>query len=271
MLDEIGRLGDFEALLFAAARAPDAAAAQFYYQRANAVMPCDLNALARKAEFAFKAGRPEDAAAALDVALALSPEQGWQQVKLADIHMALGSLEDREAAFQLFVAAHRQGYQPASRRLLDWYASGDGPFYDETLHEELLLGELRRAGPSELYSIASKVGNAPEAVATRVLVEFDLKAAYGEAAAAGDPVAMRELAKMISAGAATDDELAEAARWLNKAATAGDPAAMLILAQAYAFGLGMEPSPDKARLWLQAAASAGNEAADDLLSIMRVR
>ncbi|QQM31302.1 sel1 repeat family protein [Martelella lutilitoris] len=268
MLAEIARVGDFEAMLFAAARSADEETANFYYDRALSIMPCDLNALARKARYALDAGRPDDALNALDAALALSPEQAWQQVKLADIYLALGSIDDRKEAYDLYVAAFRQGYEPAVWRLLDWFSSGDGPFYDEALHEEVLLHQLRNAGPAELYSVVAKLKSAPKSVFDNVLAKFDLKDAYRGAAIAGEPVAMRELSKLLMQDGSAPDE---AAKWLTGAATAGDPEAMLMLAQSYAFGLGVEPSAEKARQWLQAAASAGDETAVTLLSIMRVQ
>ncbi|MBB4121419.1 tetratricopeptide repeat protein [Martelella radicis] len=271
MLAEIATVGDFEAMLFAAARSPDEDTATFYYNRALTVMPCDLNALARKARYALDAGRPDEALDALDAALALSPEQAWQQVKLADIYLALGSIEDRKEAYDLYVAAFRQGYEPAVWRLLDWFSSSDGPFYDEALHEELLLHQLRNAGPAELYSAVAKLRNAPKSVFDNIIAQFDLKEAYRGAATSGEPVAMRELSKLLLKEGSPPDEVQEAAKWLNSAAQAGDPEAMLMLAQSYAFGLGMDPSAEKARQWLQAAASAGDETAGNLLSIMRVQ
>lgn len=265
MLSDIAAYGDFEALLFAATRAASDEDRALFYERARAAMPCDLNALARKAQYALNAGRPDEADDALDVALALSPEQGWQQVKLADIYTTLGSIADREEAFKLYQAAHGQGYDPASRRLLDWYSDPDSRFYQEDEHAKLLLEELEKAAPSELYGLANRLKYAPESVRAKVSAAFDMKAAYKKAAEAGDPVAMREFAKTLNRNSASQKDLSDATEWLTKAANAGDAEAMLLLAQAYAFGSGVEHSAEKAGQWLKAAAEAGDETAGTLL------
>ncbi|WP_180897782.1 tetratricopeptide repeat protein [Martelella soudanensis] len=270
MLSDIAANGDFEALLFAATRATSDEDRALFYERAKAAMPCDLNALARKAQYALNAGRPDEADDALDVALALSPDQGWQQVKLADIYTTLGSIADREEAFKLYEAAHGQGYEPASRRLLDWYSDPDSRFYQEEEHAKLLLEALEKAAPSDLSGLANRLKYAPESVRNRVSEAFDMKAAYRKAAEAGDPVAMRELAKTLRRDPASENEVSEATDWLANAANAGDAEAMLLLAQAYAFGAGVEHSADKAMEWLKAAAAAGNETAGTLFSGLKL-
>lgn len=266
MLADIASYGDFEALLFAATRAKSDADRALYYQRAEASMPCDLNALARKAQYALNAGQPDEADAALDVALSLSPQRDWQQVKLADIYTTLGSIADREEAFKLYEAAHEQGYQPAARRLLDWYSDPDSRFYQEDEHAKLLLEQLESAEPSELYGLVNRVKYAPEAVRAKIYDAFDIKAAYRKAAEAGDAVAMRETAKLLRRDGTSEEDGKAAIEWLNKAANAGDAEAMLLLAQAYAFGIGVEHSADKATAWLKSAASAGDEMAGNLFS-----
>ena len=265
LLSDIAAYGDFEALLFAATRAASDEDRALFYERARTAMPCDLNALARKAQYALNAGRPGEADDALDVALALSPDQGWQQVKLADIYTTLGSIADREEAFKLYEAAHDQGYEPASRRLLDWYSDPDSRFYQEDEHAKLLLEELEKAAPYELYGLANRLKYAPEAVRNRVNAAFDMKAAYRKGAEAGDPVAMREFAKMLNRDPAALQDVRDATDWLTKSANAGDAEAMLLLAQAYAFGAGVEHSAEKAGQWLKAAAEAGDETAGTLL------
>ncbi|WP_174802489.1 tetratricopeptide repeat protein [Martelella limonii] len=266
LLAEIAGSGDFDALLFAASRADDDKDRALFYARAEMVMPCDLNALARKAQYALNAGQPEEADEALDVALALSPEEGWQQVKLADIYTTLGSIADRKEAFRLYAAARDQGYDPAARRLLDWYSDPDSRFYQEDEHATLLIEELEKASPAELSGLANRVKHAPAAVKDKVFSAFDMASAYRKAAEAGDPVAMRELSTILRGGKGLEADADEAASWLQKAAEAGDSEAMLQLAQAYAFGAGVEQSAEKASMWLKSAADAGNEAAGRLLS-----
>lgn len=266
LLNEIAAFGDFQALLFAADRVKSDERRTFYYDRAELIMPCDIDALGVKAGYALDAGRPDTADEALTVALALSPEEGWQQVKLGDIYVTLGSIADREAAFKLYTEAYEQGYRPAAWRLLDWYSDPGSRFYQEDDHVKLLTELLNSAEPDELYSIASRLKKAPDSVRAKISQVFDMKDAYRQAAGAGNPVAMRELAKLLRDGASVESEKNEASDWLEKAAKAGDAEAMLMLAHAYAFGVGVEHSADKAREWLKAAATAGDETAANLLS-----
>ncbi|MEO2037090.1 MAG: tetratricopeptide repeat protein, partial [Martelella sp.] len=157
-------------------------------------------------------------------------------------------------------------YRPAAWRLLDWYSDPGSRFYQEDDHVKLLTELLNSAAPDELYSIASRLKKAPDSVKAKISQVFDMQDAYRQAASTGNPVAMRELAKLLRDDGSVESEKSEAIDWLEKAAKAGDAEAMLMLAQAYAFGVGVEHSAEKAKEWLKAAASAGDETAANLFS-----
>ena len=79
-----------------------------------------------------------------------------------------------------------------------------------------------------------------------------------QAAAEGDPRAQYAIALSYAQGQGTPQNLAEAARWLERAASAGLAPAQCRLGAMYERGQGVAKDLGRARSWYQAAAEKGN-------------
>jgi localization factor PodJL len=93
-------------------------------------------------------------------------------------------------------------------------------------------------------------------------------AALREAAGAGDPKALWEVASRFSSGRDAPSDPAEAARWFEAAAKLGLVPAQYRLGSLYEKGTGVERDVAKAKLWYAKAAEGGNASAMHNLAVL---
>ena len=109
------------------------------------------------------------------------------------------------------------------------------------------------------------------AVKRRAMTTAELVRSRRNAAAAGDPAAMVELAHMCREGRAVGKDLAEAVRWYRKAAEAGSARGMTSLGFMLEVGEGVAKDEVEAALWYRKGADAGDAAGMTRLGGMLAR
>ena len=110
-------------------------------------------------------------------------------------------------------------------------------------------------------------GSMKPEIRRQVSQRVDVRGLYQKSAEAGQPVAMREVAKLMRDDAKDSKSILASFTWLKKAAEAGDGEAMFLLSQSYAYGLGTRPALDAAQTWMVKAAEAGYPDAAQVLKL----
>ena len=266
-LDNLTKRASAQSLLILASVQSDEELQRDLFNKSVVQMGCDFDTSFKMVEFLRKTyGHTDIFNHWLNVADRLHT-QDWQSVKLGDIYAEQETREARAKAYSLYMEAAKDKNNVAAIRLLDWVADPKSEFYDTALAVDLFNQAIETARPSLSFGIANRVKRAPEPIRVAVLENNSLENLYRSSAEARNPVAMRELAKILRSGEPNDSRLKEASSWLQLAAEKDDVEAMAILAQNYAFGIGVNPSAELAQKWLRAAAEAGDKTSANLLAL----
>jgi len=148
------------------------------------------------------------------------------------------------------------------------YSTANSPYKDVAKAVDLLSSALKAAPPMQVTAHLQRLRKYDKALRAQVIAKVDLGALYRASADAGDPVGMREYAKLRLSQSKAPNVVADANSMLAKAAAMKDVPAMLLLARNYAYGIGAPPSIDDARTWLRTASLLGSKEAQDMLSVM---
>jgi TPR repeat protein len=262
------RRGDMAAQLLLAETASDDATRDKYYRRAIGSQRCDYDDSMSLAEFAIRK-YPQDATRWLTIATHIAADDQWRKVKIGELYLSLNTQEATKTALQMFGEARGKGEAAASYRLVKYYADSRSDAYNPRAASDIFVALLQHSDtatmPEKLLTLSSMK---PE-IRRQVSLRVDIKALYQRSAETGQPVAMRELAKLMQADSKDGRAAGKAFAWLKQAAEAGDSEAMYRLSQSYAFGTGTKPSLDEAQLWMRKAADAGYPEAAHMLMLTK--
>jgi TPR repeat protein len=258
--------GDMSAQLLLAENAASVEERTRLYHQAISTQRCDYDDTMALAEFAIRHER-QDVQRWLSIAEHIAGEDAWRQVKIADVFMALNGPDMQKHALDLYQSARKGGEPAAYYRLVKHYADNTRESYDPQKASAIFVELVER---SELQDVPEKLlmlANMKPEIQRQVSQSINVQALYQKAAEAGQPVAMREVAKLLRDDAKDTQSILAAFGWLKKAAEAGDAEAMFLLSQSYAYGLGTRPALDAAQAWMAKAAEAGYPAATQVLKL----
>ena len=262
--------GDFLALMLALPYLPDTAIRDDYYRRAIAAISCTFPEAAAFAEALGAQGDLPGARRWLTIASHLAGQDSWQIVALADSYRNLLGDEGEPEALAFYEQAYALGNRTAVQRLLriegDPKKAGYNPDRMITLYTELVA----RSSASQIPGVLEEVSRKDVTIRAAIEARLDLDQLYARAAGTGNPVAMREHATRLRAGAASSQDIEASTGWLIRASEVGDLPSMMLLSQAYSMGVGVPASLDKARGWLQKAADAGDPQAIEMVKLFTV-
>ena len=203
----------------------------------------------------------------LTIASHIAGDDAWRKVKIADVYMALGRRDTKQRALTLYEEARAGGEAAAFYRLVKHYANNASEGYDPQKASDIFVDLVKR---SDLETVPEKLlmlANMKPEIQRQVSQRIDIKQLYQKSAEGGQPVAMREVAKLLRNDAKDSKSILASFAWLKKAAEAGDAEAMFLLSQSYAYGLGTRPALDAAQAWMAKAAEAGYPAATQVLKL----
>lgn len=267
---QINERGDFLALMLAMPFLTDPAEREIYRGRAITAMQCAFpDALAFAAAVSAE-GDVEEARRWLTIATHLVGQDGWEIVELGDSFRNLLGREGEATAREYFEQAYVLGNRTAVLRLLRIHGNPATEDYDRDRIVTLYTDLVMLSDPSQVSVVLDDLSQKDAALRLAVEARLDLDALYANAAAAGNPAAMREHAHRLQVAAVTVEDLAVSTDWLVKASEAGDAPAMVMLAQAYSMGVGVPASIEEARRWLVKAADAGDPTAIDMVKLFTV-
>ncbi|MDH4413401.1 MAG: tetratricopeptide repeat protein [Rhizobium sp.] len=258
--------GDMSAQLLLAENSGSTEQRERLYHQAIATQRCDYDDTMALAEFAIRYHR-QDAERWLSIAAHIAGEDAWRKVKIADVYMAIGRRDTEQRALELYQQARLDGEPAAFYRLVKHYANNTGESYDPRKASDIFVDLVQR---SDLESVPEKLlmlANMKPEIRVQVSQRIDIKGLYQKSAETGQPVAMREVAKLLRDDAKDSKSILASFNWLQKAAEAGDAEAMFLLSQSYAYGLGTRPALDAAQAWMAKAAEAGHPAAAQVLKL----
>jgi TPR repeat protein len=260
--------GDMSSQLLLADAAADPIKKEFYYNRAVGVQRCDYDDNISLAEFAMRSGRTEDAERWLTTALQMTEGDNWRRVKIGDLYKLIGSASATAKALELYQEARKSGETSAYYRLVTFYSNSSSPSYNPAEAGKVFVELVGRSDvnkvPEELLMLQKLKPEIRRLVGSRL----NIRELFERSARAGQPVAMRELAKILRRNANDKLAVSAAATWLQKAAEAGDSEAMVLLSETYAYGTGLGPSVEKAHFWMAQAAKKGNQNAIRIYNLM---
>ncbi|MDH4440504.1 MAG: tetratricopeptide repeat protein [Rhizobium sp.] len=248
--------GDMAAQLLLAETAATDADRKLYYDRAVATQGCDYDDSMALAEFALR-HQPEDTGHWLTIAAHIAGDDPWRKVKIGDIYMALNAPDMQNTALGLYTEARDAGEPAAFYRLVKHYADNTGTAYDPNKASNIFVDLVSRSEPATVPEKLVMLANMKPEIRRIVSQRIDIPNLYRISAEMGQPVAMRELAKLLRDAPKDSKAVFESFDWLKKAAEAGDGEAMFLLSQAYAYGSGTKPALDAAQHWMAKAAEAG--------------
>ncbi len=260
--------GDMVAQLLLAESASDKSTRDKYYQRAIGSQRCDYDDSMSLAEFAMRNYRP-DATRWLSIAAYIAGDDQWRKVKIADMYMSLNTPGSTKTALAMYGEARAKGEPSAYYRLVKYYANSGTDAYDPHAASDIFVDLVENSDPATVPEKLLMLSNMKAEIRRQVSLKVDIKALYERSAETGQPVAMRELAKLIQADSEDGHAAAKAFAWLKQAAEAGDSEAMYRLSQSYAFGTGTKPSLEEAQLWMRKAAEAGYPEAAHMLMLTK--
>jgi hypothetical protein len=258
--------GDMSAQLLLAENAGTVEDRTRLYHQAISTQRCDYDDTMALAEFAIRHHR-QDAERWLAIANHIAGEDAWRKVKIADVYMALGRRDTEQRALALYEEARAGGEAAAFYRLVKHYANNASESYDPKKASDIFVDLVER---SDLETVPEKLlmlANMKPEIRVQVSQRIDIKGLYQKSAETGQPVAMREVAKLLRDDARDTKSILASFTWLKKAAEAGDAEAMFLLSQSYAYGLGTRPALDDAQAWMARAAEAGYPAATQVLKL----
>lgn len=258
--------GDMAAQLLLAENAHSEGERKLYYDRAISTQRCDYDDSMALAEFAMR-HEPEDAQHWLTIASHIAGDDAWRKVKIGDMYMALNAPDMKNTALQLYAEAREAGEPAAFYRLVKHYADNTGTAYDPKKASDIFVDLVARSEPETVTDKLVMLSNMKPEIRRIVTQRIDVKELYRKAADLGQPVAMRELAKLMRDDPKDDKAVFASFDWLKKAAEAGDGEAMFLLSQAYAYGSGTKPALDAAQHWMAKAAEAGYAQATYVLKL----
>jgi TPR repeat protein len=266
--DVIEARGDGHALLFAARQTEDADRKRQYIDRARGILPCDFNTAMDMAT--AYAGLSDHGSADhwLDLSENLAAGRAWRYVAAGDRRLALRGEANLPKAIELYEQALDAGYAIGGTRLLKIFSNPKTSTYSPERAAATFKKLIATAPIAEVSGWLERVARSPAAIRKIVLNDPAVSDVYRKAAEAGDPIAMRELAKLTRTKDSSRAAAKEAADLFKKAAELGDSQSMVELAKAYALGIGIEQSFAHAREWLRQAAAKGNNEAQGLLATM---
>ncbi|MFN3508454.1 MAG: tetratricopeptide repeat protein [Allorhizobium sp.] len=258
--------GDMSAQLLLAENTNSAEDRTRLYHQAISTQRCDYDDTMALAEFAIRHQR-QDAKRWLSIAEHIAGDDAWRKVKIADVYMAFNRSDMQQRALGLYQEARLGGEPAAYYRLVKHYANSASESYDpkqaSDIFVELVQGSDLQTVPEKLLMLATMKPEIRRQVSQRI----DVQQLYLKSAESGQPVAMREVAKLLRDDAKDSKSKLAAFTWLKKAAEAGDGEAMFLLSQSYAYGLGTRPALDAAQAWMAKAAEAGYPAATQVLKL----
>jgi len=258
--------GDMSAQLLLAENAASEKDKLRLYHQAISTQRCDYDDTMALAEFAIRHQR-EDAKRWLSIAEHIAGDDAWRKVKIADIYMAFNRSDMQQRALGLYQEARLGGEPAAYYRLVKHYANDAGESYDPKQASDIFVDLVES---SDLQSVTEKLlmlANMKPEIRRQVSQRVDVRGLYQKSAEAGQPVAMREVAKLMRDDAKDSKSILASFTWLKKAAEAGDGEAMFLLSQSYAYGLGTRPALDAAQTWMVKAAEAGYPEAAQVLKL----
>jgi TPR repeat protein len=132
---------------------------------------------------------------------------------------------------------------------------------------DIFVDLVQRSDLQEVPEKLLMLANMKPEIQRQVTQRIDVRGLYQKSAEGGQPIAMREVAKLLRDDAKDSKTILAAFTWLKKAAEAGDAEAMFLLSQSYAYGLGTRPALDAAQTWMAKAAEAGYPAATQVLKL----
>jgi TPR repeat protein len=248
--------GDMAAQLLLAENAKSDADRKLYYDRAISTQRCDYDDSMALAEFALR-HEPEDTQHWLNIASHIAGDDSWRKVKIGDMYMALKTPDMENTALKLYAEAREGGEAAAFYRLVKHYADNTSKAYDPNKASDIFIDLVARSEPKAVTDKLVMLSNMKPEIRRIVSQRIDIKDLYRKSAELGQPVAMRELAKILRDDPKDSKAVFASFDWLKKAAEAGDGEAMFLLSQAYAYGSGTKPALDAAQHWMAKAAEAG--------------
>ncbi len=262
--------GDFDALLIALDRQPDANLQADYLRRAVAATSCNFDQMIRLAAyFGEKVDRPAFEKW-MKVSESLAEQDGWRMTQMADALIRYGTPQDADRADRYYRIAVEAGNRTAMHRLLAIYAKSGDPKYDPALSATTYVSLIERSDAGELPQMLARLDAEEPEIKNAVYAVIDTEQLYKTAAEAGDPQAMREYALMLRDDAASPKDVQQSTGWLAQAAELGDVDAMVEYAISLAFGVGVEASQAEALVWLGRAAELGNARAVTLVTTLNL-
>jgi TPR repeat protein len=254
--DVMRERGDMAAQLLLAETAKSDSDRKLYYDRAVATQRCDYDDSMALAEFAMR-HEPKDTQHWLTIASHIAGDDSWRKVKIGDMYMALNTPEMQNTAMTLYAEARDSGEAAAFYRLVKHYADNTGTAYDPKKASDIFVDLVDRSEPETVTDKLVMLSNMKPEIRRIVSQRIDIEDLYQKSAELGQPVAMRELAKLLRDDPKDSKAVFASFDWLKKAAEAGDGEAMFLLSQAYAYGSGTKPALDAAQHWMAKAAEAG--------------
>lgn len=258
--------GDMSAKLLLAENAETDEDQTRLYHQAISTQRCDYDDTMALAEFAIR-HKPEDAERWLTIASHIAGDDAWRKVKIADVYMALNRDDTQKRGLELYQEARTEGEPAAFYRLVKFFANDASESYDPKRASDIFVDLVER---SDMESVPEKLlmlANMKPEIRRQVAQRIDVRGLYQKSAESGQPVAMREVAKLMRNDAKDSKSILASFDWLKKAAEAGDGEAMFLLSQSYAYGLGTRPALDAAQTWMVKAAEAGYPAATQVLKL----
>ncbi len=258
--------GDMSAQLLLAENATSEEDQARLYRQAISTQRCDYDDTMALAEFSIRHQR-QDAERWLAIASHIAGDDAWRKVKIADVYMALNQPKTRERALDLYQEARLGGEPAAFYRLVKYYADDATESYDPEKASDIFVDLVESSDIKDVPEKLLMLANMKPDIRRQVSQRIDVRGLYQQAAENGQPVAMREVAKLLRSDAKDSTSILAAFIWLKKAAEAGDAEAMFLLSQSYAYGLGTRPALDDAQTWMARAAEAGHPAATQVLKL----
>ena len=269
--DAIEARGDTEAMIFAAGQVSDVEQKRSYLARAAGRIDCSFDSALSMASAYFSFNQAADAVKWMTVAEAFSAGKPWRSRLLGETFQRIPQPDMQTNAMRLFEVAALGGDAKAQQYLLKAYLDTAGPNYSQEKAVDLMVATISKASPAQILDSLSRLERSHKAIQQQVLARVNLATLFHDAAAAGDPVGMREFGKLQLARMDGPEDAVVAQDMFQKAAGKGDVEAMVLLSRNYAFGIGTTPSLSLARTWLEKAASLGNKEAKEMLVVMTMK
>jgi TPR repeat protein len=171
---------------------------------------------------------------------------------IRDLLRQLPAASKGESTLQRFHKAAHSGNPLAALVIGEMIAAERGPGDEEALRLFATAAKEPRAAPVVALMAALAMTNADDP-ATAKLIGY-----LQDASAAGNPHAMKALAKLYALGGPVAADPAMSLQWYRKAALKGDPEGAFHTGLAYLLGTGTDQNATEALRWLNQASKGGN-------------